>query len=61
MIVLRRLTERHKKHAMWLLTGNPQSEHNFFDGLYAEPHADYLVRQPCLSVYLQFNQLYASL
>lgn len=42
--ILRRLTERHKRHALWLLTGTKTEEKSarqtFFDGLYAEPHAD---------------------
>jgi hypothetical protein len=42
--MLRRLTERHKKHALWILSGK-QAGGIHFDGLYAMPHGDGLVRQ----------------
>jgi hypothetical protein len=42
VIMMRRLTERHKQHALWLLTGNAASP-EFFDGLYQLPHGDGLV------------------
>ena len=49
VVLLRRLTERHKKHALWILTGNRDSDKEearpaYFDGLYQEPHSDELVR-----------------
>ena len=48
VVILRRLTERHKKHALWLLTGNQADQKSknpiHFDGLYEEPHGDGLVR-----------------
>jgi len=44
VIMLRRLTERHKKHALWILSGKqPKGYH--FDGLYSMPHGDGLVSQ----------------
>ena len=52
VVMLRRLTERHKQHALMILTadfGNDKkhkdkdSMPNFFDGLYSEPHGDLLV------------------
>ena len=44
VVMLRRLTERHKKHALWILSGKkPGGFH--FDGLYSMPHGDGLVRQ----------------
>ena len=46
VVMLRRLTERHKKHALWLLTGNEEDKSKtpaYFDGLYQEPHGDELV------------------
>lgn len=48
VVILRRLTERHKKHALMILTGNLDSarkneETKYFDGLYQEPHDDKLV------------------
>jgi hypothetical protein len=45
IIILRRLTERHKKHALWLLTSNQMNSDSFFDGLYGQPHGDGLVCQ----------------
>ena len=43
VVMLRRLTERHKKHALWILSGKkPGGFH--FDGLYSMPHGDGLVR-----------------
>jgi hypothetical protein len=53
VVILRRLTERHKKHALMILTGDLDVEENkpnmhdppkYYDGLYEEPHADKLVR-----------------
>jgi hypothetical protein len=53
VVILRRLTERHKKHALVILTGdvdvekkkpNMQDPPTYYDGLYEEPHADKLVR-----------------
>jgi hypothetical protein len=48
--MLRRLTERHKKHALWLLTGVKEQadkpSQTFFDGLYSEPHGDGLGEKP---------------
>ena len=42
VVMLRRLTERHKKHALWILSGKkPKGLH--FDGLYSQPHGDGLV------------------
>jgi len=50
VVVLRRLTERHKKHALWLLTGgmatNGKKTKQYFDGLYSEPHGDGLGEKP---------------
>jgi hypothetical protein len=44
VVMLRRLTERHKKHALWILSGRkPEGSH--FDGLYSMPHGDGLVRE----------------
>ena len=47
VVMLRRLTERHKKHALWILTGNAKDSENprptYFDGLYEVPHGDQLV------------------
>ena len=44
VVMLRRLTERHKKHALWILSGKqPKGLH--FDGLYSVPHGDGLVSQ----------------
>lgn len=44
VVMLRRLTERHKKHALWVLSGKkPGGFH--FDGLYSMPHGDGLVRK----------------
>ena len=53
VVMLRRLTERHKKHALMILTGNLDNYEKsskadlppkYFDGLYQEPHGDKLVR-----------------
>lgn len=48
--MLRRLTERHKRHALWLLTGfkeqGDKPSQIIFDGLYAEPHGDGLGEKP---------------
>jgi hypothetical protein len=50
VVILRRLTERHKKHALWILTGNRNDESKpnppVFDGLYSEPHGDGLGEKP---------------
>lgn len=49
VIMLRRLTERHKQHALMILTGDFGGEKQvkdtptYFDGLYEEPHGDQLV------------------
>jgi hypothetical protein len=52
VVMLRRLTERHKKHALMILTGDLENhgkkedtDHppRYFDGLYQEPHGDKLV------------------
>jgi hypothetical protein len=43
VVILRRLTERHKKHALWLLTGDGGDETKYFDGLYGLPHGDKMV------------------
>ena len=43
IIMIRRLTERHKKHALWLLTGDRHHPDTYFDGLYGQPHGDGLV------------------
>ena len=54
VVMLRRLTERHKKHALLVLTGNHKElkesgknklKPSFFNGLYEEPHGDNLVRK----------------
>lgn len=45
VVMLRRLTERHKKHALWILSGkHPKGFH--FDGLYSMPHGDGLGDKP---------------
>ena len=44
--MLRRLTERHKRHAMWLLTGGGKAKGAFYDALYSEPHGDGLGEKP---------------
>jgi hypothetical protein len=47
VIMLRRLTERHKRHALWILSGKqPNGSH--FDGLYSVPHGDGLVGVQCV-------------
>mmetsp|Transcript_2478 Transcript_2478/g.3628 ORF Transcript_2478/g.3628 Transcript_2478/m.3628 type:complete len:969 (-) Transcript_2478:1192-4098(-) len=50
VIMLRRLTERHKKHALMILTGNLKESkvlnHTYFDGLYQVPHGDELGEKP---------------
>lgn len=50
VVILRRLTERHKRHALWLLTGEKaqaeESKPKYFDGLYSEPHGDRLGEKP---------------
>jgi len=54
VVILRRLTERHKKHALMILTSdfetNKEISHEsfptYFDGLYQEPHADLLGEKP---------------
>jgi hypothetical protein len=46
VVILRRLTERHKKHALWILTRDRKSStsgQDFYDGLYQLPHDDNLV------------------
>lgn len=45
VVMLRRLTERHKKHALWILSGK-QAGGIHFDGLYAMPHGDGLGEKP---------------
>jgi len=45
VIMLRRLTERHKKHALWILSGK-QRGGSHFDGLYSMPHGDNLGKKP---------------
>ncbi|KAL3915235.1 MAG: hypothetical protein SGILL_005745 [Bacillariaceae sp.] len=45
VIMLRRLTERHKKHALWILSGKRQDS-SYFDGLYQEPHGDGIGAKP---------------
>mmetsp|Transcript_1622 Transcript_1622/g.2385 ORF Transcript_1622/g.2385 Transcript_1622/m.2385 type:complete len:1247 (+) Transcript_1622:125-3865(+) len=45
VVMLRRLTERHKKHALMILTGNLDRK-NYFDGLYQVPHGDELGEKP---------------
>jgi len=45
VVMLRRLTERHKKHALWILSGK-KMEGSHFDGLYSMPHGDGLGRKP---------------
>jgi hypothetical protein len=45
VIILRRLTERHKKHALWILSGY-NNDGSYFDGLYSEPHGDNLGKKP---------------
>jgi hypothetical protein len=50
VVILRRLTERHKKHALWILTRDRKSSKSgldFYDGLYQLPHDDNLVSIPC--------------
>jgi len=50
VILLRRLTERHKKHALMILTGNflnnGDKTHDYFDALYQVPHGDELGEKP---------------
>jgi hypothetical protein len=50
VVLLRRLTERHKRHALWLLTGFKEhankATQTFLDGLYSEPHSDGLGEKP---------------
>lgn len=55
IIMLRRLTERHKKHAMWLLTGDRKRPDSYFDGLYEEPHGDGLVRSVWISLFFRLS------
>ena len=43
VIMLRRLSEDHKKDAMRLLTSNPHKPDEVFDGLHKQPHSDGLV------------------
>jgi hypothetical protein len=45
VVMLRRLPERHKKHALWILTGKRPNK-TWWDGLYAEPHGDGLGEKP---------------
>ena len=45
VVILRRLTERHKKHALMILTGDG-TPNGYFDGLYQEPHQDQLGKKP---------------
>jgi hypothetical protein len=52
VVMLRRLTERHKKHALWILSGKkPGGFH--FDGLYSMPHGDGLVRQYNMKYFIE--------
>ena len=48
IIMLRRLTERHKMNALRLLTGDPKDPDTYFDGLYGQPHGDDLV---CMCIF----------
>ena len=43
VIMLRRLSEDHKKDAMRLLTSNPHEPDEVFDGPCKQPHSDGLV------------------
>ncbi|KAG7346143.1 hypothetical protein IV203_005211 [Nitzschia inconspicua] len=45
VVILRRLTERHKKHALWILSGS-KTDSSYWDGLYKEPHGDGLGKKP---------------
>ncbi len=45
VVMLRRLTERHKKHALWILSGKKEGGYHF-DGLYSMPHGDGLGEKP---------------
>lgn len=45
VVMLRRLKERHKKHALWILTGKRPNK-TWWDGLYSEPHGDGLGQKP---------------
>uniref|UniRef100_A0A7S4EEL1 DUF6824 domain-containing protein n=1 Tax=Pseudo-nitzschia australis TaxID=44445 RepID=A0A7S4EEL1_9STRA len=45
VVMFRRLTERHKKHALWILSGKI-TEGYHFDGLYSVPHGDGLGKKP---------------
>jgi hypothetical protein len=45
VVMLRRLTERHKKHALWIFSGS-KTDASFWDGLYKEPHGDGLGEKP---------------
>jgi hypothetical protein len=45
VVILRRLTERHKKHALWILSGS-KTDSSHWDGLYKEPHGDGLGEKP---------------
>jgi hypothetical protein len=55
--MLRRLPERHKRHAMWLLTGGGKSEGAFYDALYSEPHGDGLGEKPQWPTKTQIDEL----
>ena len=56
VVMLRRLTERHKKHALWILSGKkPKGLH--FDGLYSQPHGDGLVSQNMQITEIAFNHV----
>eukprot|EP00934_Nitzschia_sp_Nitz4_P008353 Nitzschia sp. Nitz4//scaffold74_size92883//47486//53507//NITZ4_004826-RA/size92883-augustus-gene-0.13-mRNA-1//-1//CDS//3329557604//8343//frame0 len=50
VVMLRRMTERHKRHALWILTGKTspadKATQKYFDGLYSEPHEDGLGPKP---------------
>jgi len=54
VVMLRRLTERHKEHALWILSGRRLDGH-YYGGLYTEPHGDGLVRQVAQIVGFRLN------
>ena len=62
VVMLRRLTERHKQHALWLLTRDRSRENDmsFYDGLYQLPHDDGLVRFYRTSVKSQLDDYRSS-
>jgi len=57
VVMLRRLTERHKKHALWILSGK-QSNGFHFDGLYSMPHGDLLVRRSSINYWILMDHFY---